>query len=327
MNKIEDKRIQTVLDNAYSFLKTQYDEDRILGAFVQGNANYGFAESEDEINIMMCYLPTFEELCTTIPTMKTINYKDKEIVVVDVRKTLERALAQKCTTMEAVFTKYYILNPRYKQIFHNDIYMNREALYHTNHRKRVQESLSQAAAALELYKKYRKNDDLFNAVRLKIASERYMEGTSVENCIFPKQEYIVNYLWSIKQGTFTPNIEDLQSELDVLKEEAESLEDGNLDNLVKKGICEIIKLSITDAVYGKNFLNILTKNEVIALEVIKKHLKNGEGNISTTQLIEESGVSRPVFKSLTQKMQDNRVAEVVNQGVKGTYIKMLDAEI
>ena len=52
-------------------------------------------------------------------------------------------------------------------------------------------------------------------------------------------------------------------------------------------------------------------------------LENGEGTISISKLLEESDISRPVFKSTLNKIEKYYIAEVTNMGVKGTNIKLL----
>ena len=77
-----------------------------------------------------------------------------------------------------------------------------------------------------------------------------------------------------------------------------------------------------------NFEELLTTTEQKALKIVIEHLENGrQGNISISQLVANSSISRPVFKNLIQKMKDNSVAEIENQGVKGTYIKIIDGHL
>ena len=72
MNKISDKYINNKLIDTYNYYITEFSENQILGVFVDGLANYGFAETEDEVNIAAIYIPNFEELCCANPqTIKT----------------------------------------------------------------------------------------------------------------------------------------------------------------------------------------------------------------------------------------------------------------
>ena len=55
-----------------------------------------------------------------------------------------------------------------------------------------------------------------------------------------------------------------------------------------------------------------------------QYVENGEGAVSISHLTNTSGMSRPVFKSVLQKMKDMQIAEINNMGVKGTHIKIID---
>lgn len=89
-----------------------------------------------------------------------------------------------------------------------------------------------------------------------------------------------------------------------------------------------MKVAITDMFQQKDFINILTDAEKNALDIILDNLNDGyQGNISILQLTTSSGISRSVFKNLLQKMKDNLIVEIENQGTKGTYIKIIDETI
>ena len=75
----------------------------------------------------------------------------------------------------------------------------------------------------------------------------------------------------------------------------------------------------------RDFRQALTDMEKQALSIILDNLDDGhEGNISISQLVADSSISRPVFKNVLQKMKDNLIAEIENKGVKGTYVKIMD---
>lgn len=67
----------------------------------------------------------------------------------------------------------------------------------------------------------------------------------------------------------------------------------------------------------------LTETEKNALNIILNKINFNDGIISISQLIEESNISRPVFKNLLLKLENNNIILVKNMGVKGTYIKLL----
>lgn len=74
----------------------------------------------------------------------------------------------------------------------------------------------------------------------------------------------------------------------------------------------------------ETFKKGLTTLEQNALDAIKENLVEGEGNISISKMVDKYVISRPVFTNVLQKMSLNNFAEVANQGVKGTYIKIFN---
>ena len=183
--------------------------------------------------------------------------------------------------------------------------------------------------AINSYIKNNTSDDIFEACRIRFACELYMSGVSVENCINLKKDYYVDYLEQVKKGNIKPNVEDIKNTFNsILLEEKDFIENEDCKYLIKEFIIELMKIALTDMMQTTDFQTLLTKTEKNALNLILQELKNGyDGNISISNLTEKSSISRPVFKNLLQKMKDNMIAEVDNQGAKGTYIKILDGNL
>lgn len=96
------------------------------------------------------------------------------------------------------------------------------------------------------------------------------------------------------------------------------------NELIKEGILNIFNqyLTMRDGIQEKLF-DALTKTEEKALIYILETV-GGEGNVSISNAIANSGISRPVFTSLFEKLDRYKGAEIKNQGVKGTYINFYD---
>ena len=75
------------------------------------------------------------------------------------------------------------------------------------------------------------------------------------------------------------------------------------------------------SVLVKDFFNALTENEMIAFQSIREEI-GFSGNISVVKMIQKTNLSRPVFTSLLQKMEKFGIAQIKNQGVKGTNIEI-----
>ena len=95
-------------------------------------------------------------------------------------------------------------------------------------------------------------------------------------------------------------------------------------DLIQEGILGIFNqyLTMRDGIQEKLFSS-LTKTEEKALIFVLETI--GEcGNLSISEAINKSGISRPVFTSLFDKLDRYKGAEIKNQGVKGTYINFYD---
>ena len=333
MNKISDEIINNVVQQHYDYIISKYDEKKIFGVFTYGKVNYGFATQEQDIKTVFLYVPSFEEMC--INPIKNndqeeyINYKDTCIKKIDARTLYTKAIQQDKNIMEGLFSEYSIINPRYRKIFKNYIYTNRETIFHCNQKLRIKNAVNCGIESLEKYQIDKNINNLFNACRLRIACQLYLEGASCENCINLKKDYHIHYLWQILNQEITPNIQEIKQDLiDCLKESEELQENPSCEDLIKNGCIEIMKVAMTDMFQQKDFMNILTDVEKNALDIILDNLNDGyQGNISILQLTTSSGISRSVFKNLLQKMKDNLVAEIENQGTKGTYIKIIDGTL
>jgi hypothetical protein len=95
-------------------------------------------------------------------------------------------------------------------------------------------------------------------------------------------------------------------------------------DLIAEGLLNIFKqyLTMKDGIQEKLFSS-LTKTEEKALIYVLETIGE-EGNISISTAIADSGISRPVFTSLFDKLDKYKGAEIKNQGVKGTYINFYD---
>ena len=89
-------------------------------------------------------------------------------------------------------------------------------------------------------------------------------------------------------------------------------------------------MKFIDAVNGADksilkddFFNALTANEKTAFQAIREEI-GFSGNISVVKMIQKTDLSRPVWTSLLQKMEKFGIAQVKNQGVKGTNIEIME---
>lgn len=325
-NLISKKQITQILRDDYKYLKTIFPQDQIFGIFTYGKVNYGFAEKIEDVKIKMYYLPSLEEICTSI-TFKDeiIEYNNHTINIKDIRLILDNILNQEGTTMECFFTNNYIITPKFKTVYMDNIIAKREEIFRCNPKKRIEHSVSKAFEDLKAYLEEGDVERLFEACRRRLASSLYLAGEAVEDCIQLKKDYHKTYLLSIKRGQALPNMEEVVKDLEDMREQAQELEvHPELENMVTQGIVEIMKIALSKTISADEFLSQLTTPEQNALKIIMQYLENGEGIVSVSKLVEKHEYSRPVFKSVLNKMKDMDIAELTNMGVKGTHIKIID---
>ena len=195
MKTISQDKIKQLLKNDYKYLNTIYPNDRIFGVFTYGLVNYGFAKNESDIKVKMYYLPTFEEMCTSLELKdEELFYNGHTINIKDIRLILDNILNQEETAMECFFSKNYIVTPKFKKVFEENILAKREEIFHCNPRLRVQDYMERAFLSLELYQKTLNPEYLFDACRRRLATDLYLSGATVEECLTLKKDYHINYL-------------------------------------------------------------------------------------------------------------------------------------
>ena len=69
------------------------------------------------------------------------------------------------------------------------------------------------------YLKTNNNDYLFEMCRRRLALSLYLEGHTIEDCLYMKKDYHKTYLWSVKTGHALINIAEIIKDLEALIEE------------------------------------------------------------------------------------------------------------
>lgn len=120
MNKIQEQ---------YNKLCQEYEENQILWVAAIGPKIFNL-NSEIDINIAACILPTEEELYNTYPNIVlNTSYFKVENNIFDIR-LLTYAIINKipvCTEM--ILSPYKIINPKYEELLNKKLFINKELLY------------------------------------------------------------------------------------------------------------------------------------------------------------------------------------------------------
>lgn len=332
------KRLKEHWDYAAQF----YNEERFVGIFLYGSQNYNMATDNSDVDSKLIILPSFNDFCLS-PHMisKELHLENGEhIEVKDIRLFREMFMKQNINFIEILYTEYFILNPKYEKLFNSYFINNKESIAHYDRGKALMSISGQLTHTL-IQNPY-DNKKLYNALRLYYFLEDYFKDLSYEKCL--KQEgKKAEKLLSIKRG----NAAHLASDLDKGKLASEiisktgKLRDRFMDcdspcheaaaAALNEGTIEILKASFNEiksnaSISKKEFMKVLTNTEIKAYYSIVKEI-GAEGNITISKLIEKNAISRPVYNNLISKLKEHNIASVVNMGMKGTYIKILQTEL
>lgn len=318
MNKISDTEIKKILRMRCEEIKKQIGEDRLFGIFVIGPALYGIAEAAEQIKTIAGYIPTEDDLYFSIPQRKDFIHTDGSVTLLtDLRCLLSLFKEQDINIMESIFSDYRIINPRYEEDYIKYILNNKEVIFKYEPYRRIDNAIARGFIAID-----KKN--FVEAVRIRFACEEYVNGTSIADCICLKKDFHLRYLESISKGEFEPDIKELKDDyMEILSKAKNMICNYEAETYFKDFIKIVITKANQDNIRVANILEFLTDKEKQALSIILSKLENGEGTISISKLLEESNISRPVFKSTLNKIEKYYIAEITNMGVKGTNIKLL----
>lgn len=318
MNKISDIEIKNTLRKRCDEIKERIGENKLFGIFVVGPVLYGTAETTEQIKTIAGYIPDEEDLYFKVPERKDFIHNDgSTTLLTDLRYVLDLFKEQDINIMESIFSNYRLINPRYEEIYIRNILNNKEIIFKYEPYRRINNAITRGFLAID-----RKN--FVEAARIRFACKEYVNGTSISDCICLKKDFHLRYLESIRNGEFIPDIKELTDDYVEILSKAENMMCHHEAEIYFKNFIKTVIIEANqDTIKVTNVLDFLTEKEKQALKLILSKLENGEGIISITKLLEESEVSRPVFKNTLDKIERYYLAEITNMGVKGTKVKLL----
>lgn len=249
------KRLEEHLDIA----RQSYDDDRILGIFLYGSQNYGFATEESDIDSKIIYLPTFEEFCLQDKIVSDLLFDEKNnehIEIKDIRLMRVMFMKQNINFIELLYTEYCILNPKYKNLFNKYFIANREDIAHYDCKKTLESISGQLLHTLK--QDPYDNKKLYNAQRLYYFLEDYLAGMPYEYCLRPSGDK-ANKLKCLKEGKFFKVWQnksmkkmfaaDIERQVEELRNKYANYNfslDKNALSALNKGVMEILKYSFNE---------------------------------------------------------------------------------
>lgn len=287
-------------------------KEHILGSWIVGDARYHYCQENDTPTIITIYLPTITQGCLYTPA--SWKKEKSNDLLIDIRYYYKVTGAYSCYGLELLYSHYYAINPLYQRIFDETIYAHKELYGSYCPQLRVDMAYQKAQEAAAQHRD-------FEVARLYVAAALYAEGRPLDECFTPIDPVYKDCLTSIQAGYLKVNYEEYLGKMKEIRDKANPTTDPSIILLLQNDLMTLMKESFKYQESINNTLIKLTKNEQDALAAIKSQLKNNEGTVKISKLVEKTNISRPVYNNLLQKLKENNSAEIINNGSKGTTIK------
>lgn len=303
-----EEKIKELLCNEYNSMTKKFGKHHILGTFTIGKANYGMAATPADVRFVSIYIPSFEDLC-----IGNIHSADN---LYDIRTVYNIAMDHSCAPLELLFSRYYIITEKYETVYKNKFYNHREEIGRFCDYERLSKAHERAAAAV-------KEGNIVEAVRLYQAAYLYTMNAPCEECFHPSNPLNRMAISAAINSPESIDTDEILNKMNDFVQNASTEQRFAADEYIKQGVISVISYSLENNISVDSFISCLTQTEKIAFKNIIFILSDGIDVISISQIVEDTGISRPVYKNLLLKMENNKIAEITNLGVKGTKIKLL----
>ena len=209
MNYHSDEWIMNRIKEHYKEANQYFNEDRIVGIFNQGSANYGLDYEGSDVDTKLIVVPSFRDICLNKKPVSTTHIRaNKEHTDwKDVRLYIETFYKQNLNFLEILFTDFYIINPMYREQW-DRLIAAREEIAHMNLHRAVK---SMKGVALEKFfameHRYPSKADIIDKysydgkqvshlIRVYDYLERYIAGEKYIDCLIPShnlKQHIMDY--------------------------------------------------------------------------------------------------------------------------------------
>lgn len=130
---MDDKKIMNRLQEQLEEVRQVYPDNDWFGIFLAGSQNYGMADDESDIDSKCWLMPSLEQLVLNKPAIsKThIMANNEHVDCKDIREYFKILRKQNVNFMEVLFTDYFIINPKYFDLW-TDLQIHREQIARSN---------------------------------------------------------------------------------------------------------------------------------------------------------------------------------------------------
>ena len=265
MNYHTDEWINERVREHYEEALTMFPENRIVGVFYQGSANYGLDYEKSDVDTKCILVPTFEDIAFNRKPISTthIRKNNEHIDLKDVRLYINCFEKQNLNFLEILFTPYFVINDLYFAEWMR-LVEAREEIAHMNPYRAVKSMQGIAKekyhamehrypAKAEIIDKYGYDPkQVSHLVRVRDYLDRYIAGEDYEKCLKPSKEFF-DLILDLKLCKY--GLEDARKiakehldHIDLVSKDfykrTEEKEDASIRELLNDVSYQIMKLSI-----------------------------------------------------------------------------------
>ena len=210
MNFHSDEWIMDRVREHYNEALEHFPEDRIVGIFYQGSGNYGLDYEGSDVDTKLIVTPTFKDIAMNHKAVSTTHIRENEehIDFKDIRLYIQTFRKQNLNFLEILFTKYFIVNPLYKDEWDRLVEQREDIAHYAP----VQAIKAMKGVAMEKYHAMEHHyparmawiekfgydpKQLHHLFRVEEYIERYINGEPYADCLQPLQP---EYLTNVKRG-------------------------------------------------------------------------------------------------------------------------------
>lgn len=185
---MKSEKVQARVQEHYDYVSKLYN-NRILGVFLYGSQNYNLHNEESDVDTKAIYIPTLRELTFNQPVSVEHRMPNGEhCEVKDIREIVKNFKKQNINFVEILFTEYFVLNDKYKDVWNSFFIEEREKIARYDIHQAI---CSMSHQSLHTLKQASNNLEetgkkVSNAARLLYFIERYLRGEDYQSCIEPK---------------------------------------------------------------------------------------------------------------------------------------------
>lgn len=211
MNFHGDEWIMKRMIEHYNEACSIIPENRIVGVWYQGSGNYGMDYEDSDVDTKCIVLPSIRQLCNDQPmSMTHVRANDEHIDFKDVRLMFEIFKKQNLNFIEILFTKYYIINPSYADLW-NAVAARRDEIVCMNQASLLKSMKGIAGekyhamehrypSRIEWVDKWGYDPkQLHHLLRIKDFMSRWTAGEAFADCFVPHD---LDWLVEVKKGLY-----------------------------------------------------------------------------------------------------------------------------